>query len=83
MKRRNFLKAIGIGAVIAPAVLSAEIRRHNNRKLDLAMHKAHVRDNPYTAAFKLPTRDEILNYEKQWNRLAIDKKNYSGLYRVG
>ncbi len=60
MKRRNFLKAIGIGAVISPAMVKATEFKHEeyslplktdrNRKIDLALHKLHIRDNPYAKA---------------------------------
>lgn len=52
MKRRNFLKAIGLGALVAPAVVSAASEKsiNNNKRLDLAMHKAHMRDNHFADA---------------------------------
>jgi len=60
MKRRNFLKAIGLGALVAPAVVMAKSEQSSivikprsmgmSSSLDMAMHKTFIRDNPYSAA---------------------------------
>lgn len=74
MKRRDLLKAIGIGAVVAPAVVKAATKEYKHeeyslplsaKEFDVAMTKAYIRDNPYAAAIAQDFKGDVLMIDRQ------------------
>jgi len=84
MKRRDLLKAIGIGAVIAPVVVKAEEPVHlPDGSWQYVPIEFKTHDKTYQGAARVRIDNGVpvrWIYPDWYKRLMIEKKNFSGLY---